>query len=176
MLHALCRQRVPPPPVAVRPESGHGKGDELEMRIVSPFSDTPNDKTLGPDERQAFSSTKDSGGCRKGTGGTSEGNDEAGGNVKDNARPTAWGHERVVRVPKETARWVFTNQPQPEDAITMKVSRGCLFVLFVDRPFASSSLLFIMNDLRPVVFIQRVLFYWRVPPTHYRAMQTSTVP
>ncbi|CAM9430060.1 unnamed protein product [Laminaria digitata] len=70
---------------------------------------------------QAFSSSKDSGGCRKGTGGTSEGNDEARGNAKDHARPAAWGHERVVRVPKETARWVFTNQPQPEDAITMKV-------------------------------------------------------
>ena len=106
------------------------------MRIVLPFSNTPDDETLGPDERQAFSSSKKSGGCRKGTGGTSEGNDEAGGNVKDSARPTAWGHERIVRVPKETARWVFTNQPQTEaeDAITMKVRRGCLFILRVDRP------------------------------------------
>lgn len=91
---------------------------------------------------QAFSSSKDSGGCRKGTGGTSEGNDEAGGNAKDHARPAAWGHERVVRVPKETARWVFTNQPQPEDAITMKASRGFRFTLFFDWPIASSFSLF----------------------------------
>lgn len=106
------------------------------MRAVSPFSNTPHNETRGPDERQALSSSKDSGGCRKGTGGTNESHDEAGGGSKDLARPAAWGHERVVRVPKETARWVFTNQPQPEDAITMKASGGRLLVPFLVNPIA----------------------------------------
>lgn len=106
-----------PAPVVVNPGSDNGKDDSrpaLSMRTISPLSSLQDD-TLDADDREAFLSSENTGVVGKGDGEDRE-------SLQGSARSATWGHERVVRVPNETARWVFTNQPQPEDTISMQVS------------------------------------------------------
>lgn len=122
MSHEPCHrvsycQRVAPTPLVANAGSDNGKDDTrpaLSMRTISPLSSLQDD-TLDADDREAFLSSENPGVVGKGDGEDRE-------SLQGSARSANWGHERVVRVPNETARWVFTNQPQPEDTISMQAS------------------------------------------------------
>lgn len=124
----LYCQRVAPTPLVVNPGSDNGKDDSrsaLSMRTISPISSLQDD-TLDGDDREAFLSSENADVVGKGGGDDRE-------SLQGSAKSATWGHERVVRVPNETARWVFTNQPQPEDTISMQVS-GSFLVKSTNRP------------------------------------------
>lgn len=119
-LRALCCQRVPPSPLVVNPGSDNGKDDSrsgLGMHTVSPLSNSLHDETLDADEQEAFLPS-----ARADPVGKNGAEAEDGETLQESARSATCGHERVVRVPNETARWVFTNQPQSEDTISMQAS------------------------------------------------------
>lgn len=112
-----------PPPPFVNLGSDNGKDGSrsgLSTRAASPVSSTFHDEALDADERDNLVSPQDAGRAAKGSDGRDP---QAGASAQGKSRPAAWGHERVVRVPNETARWVFTNQPQAEDTITMQARR-----------------------------------------------------
>lgn len=72
--------------------------------------------------RAASLSAKSFGDEEHGAGAGERTNEEAGGAGREGARADPRAHDRVVHVPNETARWVFTNQPEPENTITMQVT------------------------------------------------------
>lgn len=86
------------------------------MRTASPLAHTFRDRQ-DSESREIFVPTGDAHGI-------DEDNGEARARTRSviNDRMDIGGHERVVRVANETARWVFTNQPEPEDTITMQAS------------------------------------------------------
>lgn len=103
----------------VNPGSDNGKDDSrsgLGMRTMSPMANSLQDEALDADDHEAFLSS----GNDAGVGGKSEGDGRE--SAQESTKPATWGHDRVVRVPNETARWVFTNQPQPEDTVSMQAS------------------------------------------------------
>lgn len=106
-------------PQFVNAGSDNGKGGaplgSLGMRVASPLAKTLQGDVHGAEAGIAFGSSDDT------TGGDSSRGDSDGG-LRGGARADARAHERVVNVPDETARWVFTNQPEPEDTITMQAS------------------------------------------------------
>lgn len=85
------------------------------MRTISPLSNSLQDEGLDADDHEAFLSENNAG-----VGGKSDGDGRE--STQENTKSTTWGHDRVVRVPNETARWVFANQPQPEDTVSMQAS------------------------------------------------------
>ncbi|CAM9959226.1 unnamed protein product [Ectocarpus sp. 6 AP-2014] len=118
---STCRphQRVPPSPLVVNPGSDNGKDDSrsgLGMHTVSPLSNSLHDEALDGDEQEAFLPA-----ARADLVGKSDAEAEDGETLQESARSATCGRERVVRVPNETARWVFTNQPQSEDTISTQV-------------------------------------------------------
>ncbi|CBN77350.1 conserved unknown protein [Ectocarpus siliculosus] len=118
---STCRphQRVPPSPLVVNPGSDNGKDDSrsgLGMHTVSPLSNSLHDEALDGDEQEAFLPA-----ARADPVGKSDAEAEDGETLQESARSATCGRERVVRVPNETARWVFTNQPQSEDTISTQV-------------------------------------------------------
>lgn len=102
----LC-QRVAVPQVVVNPGSDNGKSGSrpgsLGMRTISPLAKTLNEEEHGAECGDA-------------------GGEETGASARESAPTDPRAHERVVNVSNETARWIFTNQPEPEDMITMQVS------------------------------------------------------
>lgn len=117
---ALCFQRVPPSPLVVNPGSDNGKDDNrsgLGMHTVSPLSSSLHDEALDGDEQEAFLPA-----ARADPVGKSDAEAEDGETLQESARSATCGRERVVRVPNETARWVFTNQPQSEATISTQAS------------------------------------------------------
>lgn len=86
------------------------------MRTISPLSNSLQDEALDADEDEAFLSSE----SNAGVVGKSDGDDRE--SAQESTKSATWGHDRVVRVPNETARWVFTNQPQPEDTVSMQAS------------------------------------------------------
>lgn len=121
-LRVLYCQRVAPPPLVVNPGSDNGKDDSrsgLGMRTISPLSNSLQDEELDADDHEAFLPSENN----TSVVGKSDGDGRE--STQDNTRSATWGHDRIVRVPNETARWVFINQPQPEDAVSMQVSVRC---------------------------------------------------
>lgn len=86
------------------------------MRTISPLSNSLQDEALDADDHEAFLSSENN----AGVGGKSDGDGRE--STQESTTSASWGHDRVVRVPNETARWVFTNLPQPEDTVSMQAS------------------------------------------------------
>lgn len=112
---------MPPPPLVVNPGSDNGKDDNhsrsgLGMRTISPLSNSLQDDTLDANDHEAFLSSENN----AAEGGKSDG--EGRERPQESTKSATWGQDRVVRVPNETARWVFTNQPQPEDTVSQQAS------------------------------------------------------
>eukprot|EP00752_Nemacystus_decipiens_P007063 g6330.t1 len=84
------------------------------MRTISPLSNSLQDEGLDADDHEAFLSSENS--ASVGTKPDVDGRES----TQESSKSATWGHDRVVRVPNETARWVFTNQPQVEDTVTMQ--------------------------------------------------------
>lgn len=88
------------------------------MRPISAgWPNTFTSESLDTEDRDSFVPSGD-------TSTVGRGDDDAGASTKDSAG-VGTGNEkqaRVVQVPMETARWVFSNQPQPENATSMQVS------------------------------------------------------
>ncbi|CAM9196403.1 unnamed protein product [Hapterophycus canaliculatus] len=117
---STCRphQRVAPPPVAVNPGSDNGKDDGRSgsvTRTASPFSTSLHEEALDADDQDAFVSPENDDVVDK---------SEDSKNTQKNSRSVTWGHERVVRIPNETARWVFTNQTNPADTNSAQVDEN----------------------------------------------------
>lgn len=114
------------PQVVVNPGSDNGKSGSrpgsLGMRTISPLA-----KTMHEEEHGAESGD---------TGG-----EDIGASAPESApRPTdPRTHERVVNVSNETARWIFTNQPEPDNMITMQVSYTWLYLLIRFPPLIRSA-------------------------------------
>lgn len=119
-VYNLCCQRVAPSPVVVNPGSDNGKEDGRSgpvSRTVSPFSASLHDETLDADDQEAFLPPENA---------DAVDNSENGKNLQRNARSATWGRERVVRIPNETARWVFSNQTNPDDTDSAPVRESFL--------------------------------------------------
>lgn len=121
--HLVCPryyQRVAPPPAAANVGSDNGKdggrSGSAGMRTVSPLAQTLRERQ-DSESRETLLPTGDARGIN---GDNGEARTRTRSVVNDTA--DAGGHERVVRVANETARWVFTNQPEPEGVITMQDS------------------------------------------------------
>ncbi len=117
----LHHQRKPPIPPVVNPGSDNGKDDNqsgLGTRTPSSLSHSLQDEGLDTEDQDQddFLSSENRAGAVSKDGG------DAREILKGSASSTTWGHERVVQVPNETARWVFTNQAEPEEATTSQAS------------------------------------------------------
>lgn len=113
-----------PPPRVVAPGSDNGKDGgrpDLGLRTLSPLPNSLHDEALDAVDREDLGPS-----------------DVGGVNDQSVASAHGGGCERVVRVPHETARWVFANQPQPEDVIPIQArpppafryvaTRGAIYV------------------------------------------------
>lgn len=123
---STCRphQRVAPVPLGnPGPESSkYGGRPVLGMHSVSNCSNSLHDEALDAEDRDVLAQSGHyHGQGHMPRGGVRQSSDTFGSSVLSDAKVPHEGPERVVRVRNETARWVFTNQPEPEDTITMQV-------------------------------------------------------
>lgn len=87
------------------------------MRTTSPLSHSLQDEGgLDNEDQDTFLSSENSAGA------ISKDDGEDREILQESVSSAAWGHERVVQVPNETARWVFTNQAEPEEATSTQAS------------------------------------------------------
>ncbi|CAM9962272.1 unnamed protein product [Ascophyllum nodosum] len=137
-----CRphQRVGPAPVANSgAESDKFVGRPVVgMHSVSNYPNSLHDEALDAEDRDALAPSGHEyghghrhGHVRRHRGGVREDCDPLGSSIRSDAKAPYEGYEHVVRVRNEPARWVFTNQPELEDTVTMQASFGNTSVTYL---------------------------------------------
>ena len=129
-------KRVGPAPVANSgAESDKFVGRPVVgMHSVSNYPNSLHDEALDAEDRDALAPSGHEyghghrhGHVRRHRGGVREDCDPLGSSIRSDAKAPYEGYEHVVRVRNEPARWVFTNQPELEDTVTMQASFGVLY-------------------------------------------------